>query len=881
MIDVIYFSRGTGYGIEAVKKFINSYKLHPAGCEHKLTIVTNAWNIKCQDYKKLLQLAKEVNAQVMQLPDDGFDFGAYYRAAKKVKSELIFCMVTSSEILHDNWLKKFEDKFKSNKNLKLAGTSGSWEICPNAYNFLLGECERNGYGKLQRFIKMLPYKYLIDKQRKKPLRFPNYHVRSTDFCIDRNLYIKFMAQSIMPRHKVEAYNLESGHDSMTNFITNLGYEVGVIGADGKLYYKEDWDKSRTFRCNDISNALTRNKQYSVFEFSSNDQKKAAMKAAWGTTEGAENCKIFVIYNKPNKIFESDIFLPIQTNCNNSKYDLNIVKDNQGDNISDKNEFYAELTAQYWVWKNYIQNHQSLKYIGFCQYRRFLDFFREPKTHTPFNKIDEKRFEQKFETEYSYDAIYSIIKDYDLIIARKFEFYETFSIFNTIIEQYEKVGHPIKELRDFVDIIKTKHHDYIKDIDDFLNGKSMYMGTVFIIKKELYLEYISWIFPMLFELEKKNNWSQYKNTYNVKIPAFLFERFFNVWLNHKNKTTKLKILERDGWLLTPTDTKKLTYNKNECIKLDDRKEKFTFAMPVYNGIPYIRDAVESIINQEYQNWELYILENCSTDETAEYLKTLDDQRIKILYSEKQLSMEENWARINELPLADYLCITGHDDTYCYDYLTSILEEIQKHPHCNIYRTNVNLMDNCGNIFHCSTIKEKITIYDYLEGRLQHTYTETGAGYCIKSSRYKELGGIDCKFKLMSMDDKLVMEAIGENNYMAVSPYHSANYRCHTSSVSGSPNPEVSLGGFNYWLNWIYNLNDKELRLIVKKYLPLFMIPMAQFFKPEIIKEYKKIYKLYGIHEYDPYHIFLLFKFKYIPNKIKAYLHKLCLLVYIKL
>jgi hypothetical protein len=194
----------------------------------------------------------------------------------------------------------------------------------------------------------------------------------------------------------------------------------------------------------------------------------------------------------------------------------------------------------------------------------------------------------------------------------------------------------------------------------------------------------------------------------------------------------------------------------------------------------------------------------------------------------------------------------DDKLENNYLSSICEMIKKHPNCNIYRTNLNLINEKSEIFYSSNINEKITIYDYLKGRLTHTYTETAAGYCFKTSRYKEIGGIDCKFRLMHTDDKLFMESIGENNYMAVSPEHCANYRSHTGSESGSPNVEAAINGYNYWLNWIYNLNDKKLRKIVYDYLPYHLTQIVRFFTPEELEKHKEIYKLYGINEKDAHH-----------------------------
>ena len=51
------------------------------------------------------------------------------------------------------------------------------------------------------------------------------------------------------------------------------------------------------------------------------------------------------------------------------------------------------------------------------------------------------------------------------------------------------------------------------------------------------------------------------------------------------------------------------------------------MPSYNTASYIKESIQSVLNQTYTNWELIIVDDCSTDETEEVLATITDSRIK--------------------------------------------------------------------------------------------------------------------------------------------------------------------------------------------------------------------------------------------------------------
>lgn len=87
-----------------------------------------------------------------------------------------------------------------------------------------------------------------------------------------------------------------------------------------------------------------------------------------------NIKIFVAHHKPWYIYEDDIIIPIHAGKENSKLDLCILQDNIWDNISNKNNEYSELTAQYRVWKNYDLS--DVDYVWFWHYRRYMTYYKQ-------------------------------------------------------------------------------------------------------------------------------------------------------------------------------------------------------------------------------------------------------------------------------------------------------------------------------------------------------------------------------------------------------------------------------------------------------------------------------------------------------------------------
>lgn len=92
-------------------------------------------------------------------------------------------------------------------------------------------------------------------------------------------------------------------------------------------------------------------------------------------------KILVACHKAVEVFENDVYVPIHVGkALHPNLELGFISDNIGDNISMKNPFYSELTAQYWAWKNL-----DTEYVGLCHYRRY--FATEYTNHNIEEELD--------------------------------------------------------------------------------------------------------------------------------------------------------------------------------------------------------------------------------------------------------------------------------------------------------------------------------------------------------------------------------------------------------------------------------------------------------------------------------------------------------------
>lgn len=115
------------------------------------------------------------------------------------------------------------------------------------------------------------------------------------------------------------------------------------------------------------------------------------------------------------------------------------------------------------------------------------------------------------------------------------------------------------------------------------------------------------------------------------------------------------------------------------------------MPAYNMQRYIAESVESVINQTYQNWELIIVDDGSTDSTVQIVKAyLKDSRIRYFYQENSgQAIARNYA-ISE-SAGDYIAFLDADDLWLPQKLTFSLRLIEEN-NCDLIFTNCYVFED---------------------------------------------------------------------------------------------------------------------------------------------------------------------------------------------
>lgn len=254
-----------------------------------------------------------------------------------------------------------------------------------------------------------------------------------------------------------------------------------------------------------------------------------------TTQQTPKIEVFTVCHKPAFIPDNSLLKPIQVgvSLSGNKLEGMAYYDNEGENISDRNKSYCEMTAVYWAWKNV-----EADYYGLFHYRRYLSFAPDtsdnPYAGKAFSTIPSALDELQLDEEY----MRKTIEQYDLIVPRKDNTKATTGE-ASLYDQY-KNEHYIKDLDYCLDYARS-HYDKIAPYVDVTHQSEAYYCNMFIMKKELFDEYCTFMFDVLESFEKHNDISGY-NMQQYRVTGFIAERLTNIFIHYVIGTGKYKVKE---------------------------------------------------------------------------------------------------------------------------------------------------------------------------------------------------------------------------------------------------------------------------------------------------------------------------------------------------
>ena len=203
----------------------------------------------------------------------------------------------------------------------------------------------------------------------------------------------------------------------------------------------------------------------------------------------------------------------------NKYNLQVIYADKG-KLYPKHNSYAEMSKLYYIYELYRNGTLSSKYIGLNHYRRYFNFL---------DKIPD---------------LDKIFENYDVILNNKMNF-------NTNVKRQYCACTFCKPLEEVIKIIKEKKPEYYQTTIESLNAKDGYFYNIFIMKKGDFFKYCEFIYDILFELDRRHNFTSDKDITNylenyypknlinhhIRIQGFLSERLSSIFFKHNFKRIK--------------------------------------------------------------------------------------------------------------------------------------------------------------------------------------------------------------------------------------------------------------------------------------------------------------------------------------------------------
>lgn len=244
------------FGVEPVQRFVESYRRHPAGTDHVVTVALKGF-AATDDVAPWERALSAIADETCRTPSDVVDLGTYRRLVDQFPAERYCFVNTESVVLADDWLGHLERHLTADR-VGMVATTGSYES-PNSVRPGPLRRLRTGYDS-----------------------FPNPHLRSNGFMLERQLLVSL--DWPQPRTKLDAVQLECGRRGLSRQVRDRGLATLVVGRDGQAYPPDRFRESATFRWGAQANLLVADKRTRHYQEASPFTRQLLAWLAWRRLE---------------------------------------------------------------------------------------------------------------------------------------------------------------------------------------------------------------------------------------------------------------------------------------------------------------------------------------------------------------------------------------------------------------------------------------------------------------------------------------------------------------------------------------------------------------------------------------------------------------------
>lgn len=174
-------------------------------------------------------------------------------------------------------------------------------------------------------------------------------------------------------------------------------------------------------------------------------------------------------------------------------------------------------------------------------------------------------------------------------------------------------------------------------------------------------------------------------------------------------------------------------------------KISVIIPVYNHEKFLKETIESVLNQTFEDFELLINDDCSTDGSAEIIKSFSDERITAVFSKKNCGTVASLNRLVNMAKGEYIAVMGSDDVWLPEKLEKQLAVLEENPQLAVSFTNAVIIDGASqpftesnqfplDIFNYENKDKAEILYDFFLGGNRFCHSSA----LIRTSVHQEVG-----------------------------------------------------------------------------------------------------------------------------------------------
>jgi len=141
-------------------------------------------------------------------------------------------------------------------------------------------------------------------------------------------------------------------------------------------------------------------------------------------------------------------------------------------------------------------------------------------------------------------------------------------------------------------------------------------------------------------------------------------------------------------------------------------------PSYNSKKFIKDTIDSVLSQTYQNWEMLIVDDHSHDDSVEYIKNLikNDSRIKLIALEKNVGASEARNKALEIGNGRYIAFLDSDDIWLPEKLEKQLDFMQKNDYAFTFTSYIPMSEDADEEYSVISVPLEINYSEYCKNTI---------------------------------------------------------------------------------------------------------------------------------------------------------------------